>query len=68
MEPMPSHKRYPHELKERAVAMVLEWRREPGTAPTAASTKSAEKLGRAYRIDPGLGQPATAPTPGSVPG
>ncbi len=25
---MPTHKRYPPELKERAVAMVLEWRRE----------------------------------------
>ncbi len=28
MEPMPTHKRYPPELKERAARMVLEWRRE----------------------------------------
>src|SRR5580658_1163774 len=28
MEPMPTHKKYPPELKERAARMVLEWRRE----------------------------------------
>jgi transposase len=44
MEPMPHHKEYPAELRERAVAMVLEWRRERlGT--TGGLTEVAEKLG-----------------------
>jgi transposase len=30
MESVATNKRYPDELKERAVAMVLEWRRERG--------------------------------------
>jgi transposase len=28
MEPMATHKKYPPEIKERAVRMLLEWRRE----------------------------------------
>jgi hypothetical protein len=28
IEPMPRNKKYPPELRERAVAMVLEWHRE----------------------------------------
>ena len=44
MEPMPSPKQYPPELKERAVAMVLEWRRQRNRADGGLN-EVGEKLG-----------------------
>jgi len=41
---MPTHKRYPPELKERAVAMVLEWRRARNRTDGGLN-EVAEKLG-----------------------
>ncbi len=41
---MPHHKEYPAELRERAVAMVLEWRRER-LRTNGGLTEVAEKLG-----------------------
>ena len=44
MEPMPSHKQYPPELKERAVAMVSSGAGST-PAPTEGSNPVAQKLG-----------------------
>jgi transposase len=44
MEPMPTQRKYPPELKERAVAMVLEWRRERSRTD-GGFEEVAEKLG-----------------------
>ena len=41
---MPTHKKYPDELKERAVRMVLEWRRE-NNRTDGGLEQVAEKLG-----------------------
>jgi transposase len=41
---MPTHKKYPPELKERAVAMVLEWRRARNRSDGGLN-EVAEKLG-----------------------
>jgi transposase len=41
---MSTHKEYPPELRERAVAMVLEWRREHGRQ-NGGLNEVAEKLG-----------------------
>ena len=44
MEPVPNNKPYPRELRDRAVAMVLEWRRERGRADGGLN-EVGEKLG-----------------------
>jgi len=44
MESMPSHKKYPPELKERAVRMVLEWRQARGR-DTGGLHEVASQLG-----------------------
>jgi transposase len=44
IEPMPTKKQYPPELRERAVAMVLEWRRERNRTDGGLN-EVAEKLG-----------------------
>jgi transposase len=62
MEPMPTHKKYPPELKERAVAMVLEWRREHdrkngGIEPVAQKlgvhTESVRNWVKRHQVDAG---------------
>jgi hypothetical protein len=44
MESVPKSKPYPKELRERAVAMVLEWRRERNRTD-GGLTEIGEKLG-----------------------
>ena len=44
MESVPNNKRYPKELRERAVAMVLEWRRERNRTDGGLN-EVGEKLG-----------------------
>jgi transposase len=44
IEPMPTNKQYPPELRERAVAMVLEWRRQRNRTDGGLN-EVAEKLG-----------------------
>ena len=64
MEPMPTNKQYPPELKERAVQMVLEWRREHnrtdgGIEPVAQKlgvhTESVRNWVKRYLIDKASG-------------